>query len=85
MDANVAQQFRKCSARESFGVDTASDASKWVAGKHHLLLAVRFSLEAGSKQRASGEFAPAGCLSACKRLDSGGGRRRAELSRKRFI
>ena len=66
-------------ARESF-----RDASKWVAGKHYLLLAVRFSLEAGSKQRASGELAPARCLFACKRLDSGGGRRRAQLSGERF-
>ena len=80
MDANVAQQFRKCSAREGF-----RDKSKWVAGKHCLLLAVRFSLEAGSKQRTSGELAPAGCLFACKRLDPGGGQRRAQLCCERSI
>src|SRR4029077_10444778 len=60
------------------------DARKPGAGKHHLLLAVPFSLEAGSKQRTSGEFAPAGCLFACKRLDSGGGSWSTQLSHKRF-
>ena len=47
--------------------------------------AVRFSLEPRPKQRASGEPAPAGCLFACKRLDPGGGRRRAELSGDRRV
>ena len=80
MDANVAYQFQRCCQSESF-----RHTIEWVAGKHHLLPAVRFSLESGQKQRASRELAPAGCLFACKRLDSGGGRRRTELSYKRCV
>ena len=50
MDANVADQFQKCSARESFRscrAESFRHTSEWVAGKHHLLLAVLFRWKPG--------------------------------------
>ena len=53
--------------------------------RYDFLSFLRFSMEPGEKQRASGELTPARCLFACKRLDPGGGSWRAQLSGKRFV
>ena len=52
---------------------TLSSPSERYRAQYCCLFAVRFSVESGQKQRASGELAPAGCLFACKRLEPGGG------------
>ena len=75
LDTEPACELWKFFVREKF-----RHAKDSAAAECRGMLSVQFSLEPRPKQRAAGELAPAGRLFACKWVDSGGRRRRAQLS-----